>query len=435
MNTKQFGEKVCALRKKQGMTQAQLAEKLNVSSKTISRWETGEGYPEITLLSPLAHHLDVTVDQLLASEPQSDGENEAETEAETESDVDAEARSRSESESVSKSEKEKRFYKKEEQKTLRHQERPVCWPTFVWKDFVRSVNLSNALHLAYFLVLTMVLYHSNERYLYKNFSDAAAYGYFCSRDKVLLPMGFLAAATIFMFLWNLKKYYRESGENRRHTSFLRNTGLIAVFVLSMLFSLHPVKGSPVDTTHTFYDVEKAGIFDFIMLRMDRRIILICGAAVILIYLIFILTEKKRQRKNSEAPAEYKRKQKWKNFWKSLTVFNKISMATILISMAAAVSYLLFCFSVNLHNMYPDGPFYFFTSVFMIVTYITAVAGVLGPKAGCAAAVIGMAAGLLDVYDRQYKAALILAVVNLAISYLLPVLFMITQMNTQTFEIL
>ncbi|MBR6585629.1 MAG: helix-turn-helix transcriptional regulator, partial [Firmicutes bacterium] len=45
MNSKLFGEKISALRKAKGLTQAQLAESLNVSNKTISRWETGEGYP------------------------------------------------------------------------------------------------------------------------------------------------------------------------------------------------------------------------------------------------------------------------------------------------------------------------------------------------------------------------------------------------------
>ena len=66
MNAKDFGERISMLRKKQGLTQLQLAEKLNVSNKTISRWETGEGYPDISVLSALANHLHVTVDQLLA---------------------------------------------------------------------------------------------------------------------------------------------------------------------------------------------------------------------------------------------------------------------------------------------------------------------------------------------------------------------------------
>lgn len=65
MDNKSFGEKIARLRKEKHLTQAQLAEKLHISNKTISRWETGEGYPEITLLSPLAEALGVTTDELL----------------------------------------------------------------------------------------------------------------------------------------------------------------------------------------------------------------------------------------------------------------------------------------------------------------------------------------------------------------------------------
>ena len=66
LNNNEFGAKIADLRKEKGLTQAQLADLLNISNKTISRWETGEGYPEITLLSPLAKALGVTVDELLA---------------------------------------------------------------------------------------------------------------------------------------------------------------------------------------------------------------------------------------------------------------------------------------------------------------------------------------------------------------------------------
>lgn len=65
MDNKSFGEKIARLRKEQHLTQAQLAEKLHISNKTISRWETGEGYPEITLLAPLAEALGTTTDELL----------------------------------------------------------------------------------------------------------------------------------------------------------------------------------------------------------------------------------------------------------------------------------------------------------------------------------------------------------------------------------
>lgn len=47
------------LRKNKNITQQQLAEKMNVSDKTVSKWETGRGYPDISLIEPLAENLGV----------------------------------------------------------------------------------------------------------------------------------------------------------------------------------------------------------------------------------------------------------------------------------------------------------------------------------------------------------------------------------------
>lgn len=68
MNQKQFGASVTALRKRAKLTQAALAQMLNVSDKTVSKWETGLGYPEITILPSLASALGVTVDHLLSGQ-------------------------------------------------------------------------------------------------------------------------------------------------------------------------------------------------------------------------------------------------------------------------------------------------------------------------------------------------------------------------------
>ena len=72
MNKEQFAEKIIKLRKKKGYTQAQLAELLNVSNKAVSRWETAEGYPDITLLKPLSEALGVSCDELLGDTSYSD---------------------------------------------------------------------------------------------------------------------------------------------------------------------------------------------------------------------------------------------------------------------------------------------------------------------------------------------------------------------------
>lgn len=65
MNAKRFGRVIYALRKKNGYTQAELTERLSVSDKAVSRWESGVGYPDITLLPALASVLGVTIDALL----------------------------------------------------------------------------------------------------------------------------------------------------------------------------------------------------------------------------------------------------------------------------------------------------------------------------------------------------------------------------------
>ena len=60
-----FGNFLYELRKEKGMTQQELAEKLNITNKAVSKWETGEAFPETAQLVPLADIFGVTVDELL----------------------------------------------------------------------------------------------------------------------------------------------------------------------------------------------------------------------------------------------------------------------------------------------------------------------------------------------------------------------------------
>jgi len=60
------GATVRRLREEKNMTQAELAERLSVSDKTVSKWETGKGYPDITLIEPLAQALGVSVIELMS---------------------------------------------------------------------------------------------------------------------------------------------------------------------------------------------------------------------------------------------------------------------------------------------------------------------------------------------------------------------------------
>jgi transcriptional regulator with XRE-family HTH domain len=54
MNNQKFGEIIAKARKDKGMTQKDLAERLRITDKAISKWERGKGYPEITLLPALS---------------------------------------------------------------------------------------------------------------------------------------------------------------------------------------------------------------------------------------------------------------------------------------------------------------------------------------------------------------------------------------------
>ena len=66
MNQYVTGTVIRELREKNKMTQIQLAEKLGVSDKTISKWETGKGYPDITLLEPIAKTFRISVTELIS---------------------------------------------------------------------------------------------------------------------------------------------------------------------------------------------------------------------------------------------------------------------------------------------------------------------------------------------------------------------------------
>ena len=69
MNTYVTGAAIKSLRERRGMTQTELADKIGVSSKTVSKWETARGLPDITLLQPLAQALGVSVIELMNGEP------------------------------------------------------------------------------------------------------------------------------------------------------------------------------------------------------------------------------------------------------------------------------------------------------------------------------------------------------------------------------
>ena len=68
MDQIKIGRFIADERKRKGYTQKQLSEKLEISDKTISKWERGNGFPEVSLLLPLCNELEITVNELLSGE-------------------------------------------------------------------------------------------------------------------------------------------------------------------------------------------------------------------------------------------------------------------------------------------------------------------------------------------------------------------------------
>lgn len=68
MNQKKIGSFIASLRKEKNMTQLDLANKLQITDRAISKWENGRGMPDISLLEPLCKELDITLNELLSGE-------------------------------------------------------------------------------------------------------------------------------------------------------------------------------------------------------------------------------------------------------------------------------------------------------------------------------------------------------------------------------
>ena len=74
MDAKVFGSFIAEQRKAKNMTQKDLAERIHVTDKAISRWETGHGFPDIGTLGDLAKELDVSIVELMQSRKSESGD-------------------------------------------------------------------------------------------------------------------------------------------------------------------------------------------------------------------------------------------------------------------------------------------------------------------------------------------------------------------------
>ena len=66
MNNEKTGQLIRSIRTEKGITQKQLADQLHISSAAVSKWENGHGFPDVSLLEPLADTLDITVTELVS---------------------------------------------------------------------------------------------------------------------------------------------------------------------------------------------------------------------------------------------------------------------------------------------------------------------------------------------------------------------------------
>lgn len=68
MNQVKIGRFIAELRKEKNMTQKELAEKLKITDRAVSKWENGRGMPELSLIKPLSEALDISINELLSGE-------------------------------------------------------------------------------------------------------------------------------------------------------------------------------------------------------------------------------------------------------------------------------------------------------------------------------------------------------------------------------
>lgn len=70
MDPKRTGKYISDNRKKQGLSQKELAGKLKITDKAVSKWERGLSFPDISMLIPLSEALDITLYDLLTGGPE-----------------------------------------------------------------------------------------------------------------------------------------------------------------------------------------------------------------------------------------------------------------------------------------------------------------------------------------------------------------------------
>mgnify|MGYP000919063340 FL=1 len=66
MDNRQIGRFIAECRKEKGLTQRELGERLHVTDRAVSKWETGKSFPDVSILEDVCRELDISVSELLA---------------------------------------------------------------------------------------------------------------------------------------------------------------------------------------------------------------------------------------------------------------------------------------------------------------------------------------------------------------------------------
>ena len=425
MNNRLFGERLAALRKEKGLTQAQLAEILNVSNKTISRWETAEGYPEITLLVPLAKALGVTVDELLAEE----GDEKANPQPDAEFGS-AFSSSAFNSENIYKGKKE-----------TKHRDIPVAWPSFKSGTSPLADKfhaISNVLHILYFSVFTFILIDGSR---YINYTDkpytsgignqigaGSGAGNFFMANEGLTWLIAMIISLIILIIFNI---YGVKSERQSKVLLVRNlvistilTAAVIIFGCSLHTGTYRQYQSVGVTVDKIFDLAPGSIISCDCIKIEPAVIAICGIAACSVYIIWeiiriIVAYRKKKQCDADGESEIVRtSSKYIEFWRSLTIFNKIALGCILADILIIFTGLVLSITVG----------YVFTATIMLV--ITSNVA----KVGLIACITGLILGLLDLYDRQNSGAVVMIILNLIFMYVLPLMLFLFNMTIATKEI-
>ena len=401
LTNKDFGIKIAELRKKKGLTQTQLAEMLNISNKTVSRWETGEGYPEITLLSPLAKALGVTTDELLA-------EHEEGTSQGGDENFDIPC-----SDNCGKG-------KVRGVKPKKHKEISVEWPKINLKEFFRRpMVILNILQCIFFITFSSLAFsccltREINQNKWNGFEEpSSGSGLFCTDNAgyiILTAMILFLVLLTIIHIW----YYKSNRISR--SVLIRNVGLSLVYTLGIFLNYSFVQGKSGyhtiggNSDTVIFEYANGNFFNCDFFKVDRQFIACVFWSVVLFYLILEIISIKRLKKeqiNCSSISENK-----STFWKSLTIFNKIGLVCMLICLVSPfIALLITAVSQSLVVSITDSVVAVTPAV--MLSFISIL-----PKIGLIIAAIGFILGVCDLYDRQYKTSIIIMGGNLILPYII-----------------